>query len=116
MIVQLTMRSAIVSGTLFASLSSHSQELNENALAYLHRHGVPCLHVTHVETPIRDFDMLATCDDGRQWALFFIEAEVAFVQPQSGEPYRWRREVFLSHPQVYGSAQLRSDASFLTLY
>jgi hypothetical protein len=99
-------RLAIVFAALSAPFSAHAEPLNEVALTYLLRRGVPCLHVTEVDKPIRDFDMTATCDDGRQWALFFIEGEVAFIHPQTGEPFRWQREVYLSYPQVYGSPRI----------
>ena len=76
-------------------------ELTVVASAFLQRHGVPCQTVTHVQTPISEFDLVVTCEDKRQWALFFVEGEVAFVQPASREPYRWQREVYLEYPKVY---------------
>jgi hypothetical protein len=79
-------------------------ELTVVASAFLQRHGVPCENVDHVETAITDFDLVVTCEDKRQWALFFVEGEVEFVQPVSREPYRWQREVYLKYPQVYGGA------------
>ena len=102
-----TMRHTIVLAALFTTFGARAEQLNDVALAYLQRHGVPCLHVAKVDKPIRDFDMIATCDDERQWALFFVEGEVALVHPQTGEPYRWQREVNLSYPQIYGSPQTR---------
>ena len=116
MFTALTMGPAIAAAALFTTFGSHAQQLNEVALAYLQRHGVPCLDVTRVDRPIRDFDMVATCEDGRLWALFFVEGEIAFVQPQTGEPYRWRPEVYLSYPQVYGSPQISVERLFATLY
>lgn len=97
-----TTRAAAVWGALLVASGSHGQELTVVASTFLQRHGVPCQHVTHVEAPVRDFDLVATCEDKRQWAMFFVEGEVAFVQPESGEPYRWQREVYLQYPQVYG--------------
>jgi hypothetical protein len=99
----LALRPAIAFALSLTGFSAHSQGLDDVALAYLQRHGVPCLHVTEVDRPIRDFDMVATCHDGRQWALFLVEGEVAFVQPQTGEPYRWQREIYLVYPHLYGS-------------
>lgn len=96
------MPSAIVLAMLLAPFDSQAQELNDVALAYLQRHGVPCLQVTAVDRPVREFDMVATCHDGRQWALFLIEGEVAFVQPDTGEPYRWQRELYEAHPELFG--------------
>ena len=101
-LAKLTMRSAIALAVLSGPFASQAQELNEVALTYLQRHGVPCLHVTSVERPVLDFDMIATCHDGRQWALFVIEGEVAFVQPDTGEPYRWQRDLYQSHPAIFG--------------
>src|SRR5215467_13198364 len=93
---------SLAAGSLLTGMAL-ADELSDVALAYLKRHGVPCLSVTQVDRPVRDYDMVATCHDGRRWALFLVEGEVAFVQPDSGEPYKWRREVYLSYPHLYGS-------------
>lgn len=95
-------RAAVVVAAMFLTLSPQSQDLRDVARAYLQRHGVPCLSVTHVDRSSRDLDMVATCQDGREWALFFVEGEVAFVHPETRAPYRWRRDVYTAHPQVYG--------------
>lgn len=87
---------------LLLNFSSHSNDMQDVALEYLKRHGVPCLLVTQV---MSDEDMIVRCHDGREWVLFFIEGEVAFVQPEGREPYRWQREVYISHPDVYGTAK-----------
>jgi len=101
MFARLVIRPAVVLAVLFTAVGSEAEEVNQVALAYLQRHGVPCLSVTRVDRPVQEFDLIATCHDGRQWGLFFIEGEVAFLQPATGEPYRWRREVYQSHPEVY---------------
>jgi hypothetical protein len=90
---------AVAIAALFPTFGPHSQDLHDVALAFLKRHGVPCLFVTHVDRTSPD--MIATCHDGREWALFFLEGEAAFVQPQTREPYKWRPEVYMSHPEVY---------------
>jgi hypothetical protein len=99
----------VVSAALLVASGSRAQELSVVAFSYLQRHGVPCQRVTQVERPVRDFDLVATCEDKRQWALFFIEGEVAFIHPQTGEPFRWQREVYLSYPQVYGSPRIGAE-------
>lgn len=91
----------VVSAALLVASGSRAQELSVVAFSYLQRHGVPCQRVTQVERPVRDFDLVATCEDKRQWALFFIEGEVALVLPGSREPYRWQREIYLKYPEVY---------------
>lgn len=108
-LAELTMRPAIAVAVLFTALGSQAEELNEVAFAYLQRHGVPCLHVTRVDRPVRDFDMIATCHDGRQWALFLIEGEVAFLQPDTGEPYRWQRDLYQSHPEIFRYPQIGGE-------
>jgi len=105
-LAELLMCLAIALATLFTSLGSQEQELNLIALTYLQRRGVPCLQVTDVDRPVRDYDMVATCQDGRRWALFLIEGEVAFVQPDTGEPYRWQRDVYQSHPEIFSYSQI----------
>lgn len=108
---EVTIRAAVVLAAIFGAVAAQAQELQEVAQAYLKRHGVPCLFVTAVDRPVRDFDLVATCDDGRQWGLFLIEGEVAFVQPETEEPYRWRLEVYQSYPELYGSGKARDAAT-----
>ena len=108
---KLTIRAAAVFAAIFGAVAAPAQELEEVAHAYLQRHGVPCLVVTAVDRPVQEFDLLATCDDARQWALFLIEGEVAFVQPETGEPYRWRLEVYQFYPELYGTGQPRDAAA-----
>ena len=85
---------------LFPS-SAGSQDLDEVAHRFLRRHGVPCLYVVKVGVPV-DLGEVATCEDGREWALFWIENEIAFIHPQTREAYKWDREIYLSFPQLYG--------------
>ena len=101
MFTGLAIRRAVALAVLFTAVESQAQELNEVALAYLQRHGVPCLFVARVDRPVQEFDLIATCHDGRRWGLSFVEGEVAFLQPATGEPYKWRREVYESYPEVY---------------
>lgn len=108
-LANLTIRAAVVLSAMFGAVAA--QELQEVAHAYLQRHGVPCRFVIAVDRPVREFDLVATCDDGRQWALFMIEGEVAFVQPEDGEPYRWQPEVYRSYPELYGNGQPRDAAA-----
>lgn len=107
----LAIRRAVVLAALFIGLESQAQELNEVALAYLQRHGVPCLSVARVDRAAQEFDLIATCHDGRRWALFFFEGEVAFLQSATGEPYKWRQEVYESYPEVYVDQKVQAEDS-----
>ena len=49
---------------------------------------------------------VATCQDGREWALFWLEDEIAFVQPTTRELYKWDREVYIAYPALYGGSKL----------
>ena len=70
---------------LFLSCSTYAQELNGVAEKFLQRHGVPCLFVLKVGSP-GDMEEVATCQDKREWALFWLEGEIAFVHPQTRDP------------------------------
>ena len=91
-------------GALFPSCSTYSQELNGVALQFLQRHGVPCLFVLKVGNS-DGLDEVATCQDGREWALLWIEDEIAFVQPTTRELYKWDRGVYVSYPELYGGSK-----------
>jgi hypothetical protein len=91
---------SVVLGTLLLSCSAYSQELNGVAHQYLQRHGVPCRLVLKVDSP-HDMGEVATCQDGREWALFWLEDEIALVHPQTRESYKWDRETYKSHPEIY---------------
>jgi hypothetical protein len=104
---QIAASAAIVA--LFLTLATRSQDLTEVARNYLQRQGVPCLAVTHVDRTQRDMDMVATCQDGREWALFIVEGEVAFVHPRTRDLYRWHRDVHRAHPEVYAATPSPQD-------
>jgi hypothetical protein len=87
-------------GALFLSSGAGAQELNDIAHRFLRRHDVPCLLVVKVGSP-GDMGEVATCQDGRDWALFWLEDEIAFVHPQTREPYKWDREIYLAHPEIF---------------
>jgi hypothetical protein len=91
-------------GALFPSRSTYSQELNGVALQFLQRHGVPCLLVLKVGST-NGLDEVAICQDGREWALLWIEDEIAFVQPTTRELYKWDRGVYISYPELYGGSK-----------
>ena len=71
------------------------------ALKFLQRHAVPCAAVAKMDS-VLGAD-IATCEDGREWALFWVDNEVAFIDPQTRRLYRWRAEIHTSHPQLYES-------------
>ena len=80
--------------------SSRSQSLLEVSLTYLQRHGVPCKSVVKIDS-VDTLDEVATCQDGSEWVLFWLENEIAFVHPGSHQLYRWRRDVHNLHPYLY---------------
>ena len=84
--------------------SSQSQSLSEVSLTYLQRHGVPCQSVVRVDST-DNMDEVAICQDGREWVLFWLEDEVAFVCPGSRQLYRWHPEVNSSFPDLYKGPQ-----------
>src|ERR1700750_2544896 len=93
---------SVVSALALLSFSAQSQDLRDVTLRFLQRHGVPCSSVTKVNSP-HGMDEVAICDDGREWALFWLEDEIAFVHPRTRELYRWQADVYRSQPQLYGS-------------
>ena len=92
--------------------SSQSQSLSEVSLTYLQRHGVPCQSVVKVDST-DNMDEVALCQDGREWVLFWLEDEVAFVRPGSRQLYRWRPDVNISFPDVYKGPQRISRNQFV---
>jgi hypothetical protein len=92
--------------------SSQSQSLSEVSLTYLQRHGVPCQSVVKVDST-DNMDEIAICQDGREWVLFWLEDEVAFVRPGSRQLYRWRPEVNISFPDLYKGPQRISQNQFV---
>lgn len=93
-----------VLGALFLSCSTYALELNGVAHRFLQRHGVPCLFILKVGSP-HDLGEVVTCQDGREWALFWLEDEIAFVQPPTRELYKWDREIYISYPELYGGSK-----------
>ena len=106
---------SIALAALFLSGSPQAQDLNGVAHQFLQRHGVPCLHVLKVGSP-RDLGETATCQDGREWALFWLEDEIAFVHPRTGDAYKWDRQVHLSHPELYGGPAPGNQSHVLLIY
>ena len=80
--------------------SSRSQSLLEVSLTYLQRHGVPCKSVVKIDST-DTLDEVATCQDGSEWVLLWLENEIAFVRPGSHQLYRWRRDVYNLYPYLY---------------
>ena len=93
---------AVVSASALLAFSAHAQDLREVTLRFLQRHAVPCRSVTEVDSP-HGLDETAVCDDGREWALFWLDDEIAFVHPRTRELYRWDPDVYRSQPQIYES-------------
>jgi hypothetical protein len=106
---------SVALATLFLSCSAYAQDLNGVAQQFLQRHGVPCPHVLTVGSP-RDLGEVATCQDGREWALFWLEDEIAFIQPESGNAYRWDRQIYLSHPELYAGPTPGIEHHVLLIY
>lgn len=59
---------------------------------------------------------VATCQDKREWALFWLENEVAFVHPQTREPYKWNRQIYVSHPEIYTGPNPSNESPILLSY
>jgi hypothetical protein len=93
-------------GALFCP-STYAQELNDVTLAFLKLHRVPCLAVIKVGTVV--LDEVVTCEDGREWMLFWLENEVAFVNPETRELYKWRWELNALYPQLYNLYKRQGD-------
>ena len=106
---------SIALAALFFSGSAQAQDLNGVAHQFLQRHGVPCLRVLKVGSP-RDLGERATCQDGREWVLFWLEDEIAFVHPRTGDAYKWDRQVHLSHPELYGGPPPGNQSHVLLIY
>ena len=106
---------SVALATLFLSGSAWAQDLNGVAHQFLQRHGVPCPRVLTVGSP-RDLGEVATCQDGREWALFWLEDEIAFIQPQTGDAYKWDREVYRAHPELYAGRAPGNERHVLLIY
>ena len=99
-------------GVLFLSSSACAQDLSAVAHRFLQRHGVPCQVVLKVGSP-QDLGEVATCGDRREWALFWLEDEIAFIHPQTREAYKWDREIYLSYPGLYSRSELNDEYQVL---
>src|ERR1043165_9985427 len=86
---------------LLLSGFSLSWDVADQALRFLHLHDVPCARVAHIDRWRLGAEVIATCEDGRRWALFFIEGDVAFVQPGTNAFYRWQPPVYRAYPSTY---------------
>lgn len=95
-----TLSVLVVTASALLSFSARSQDLQDVTLRFLQRHAVPCGSVIKVDSP-HGMDEVAICEDGREWALFWLENEVAFVHPRTRELYRWEASVYRSQPQLY---------------
>ncbi|MGD9878681.1 MAG: hypothetical protein AB7F22_34150 [Reyranella sp.] len=94
---------------LLVSVSAHPWDLREVARQFLQRHGVPCPHVLKVDRG-HHLGEVATCQDGRQWILLWLEDEIAFVRLPGHELYRWDSHVFDAHPEIFSvSRQANQD-------
>jgi hypothetical protein len=91
--------------------SAQSQSLSEVSLTYLQRHGVPCQSVVKVDST-NNLDEVAICQDGREWVIFWLEDDVAFVRPGSRQLYRWRLDAYISFPDLYKGSQRISKIQF----
>ena len=96
MLVSLAYASALL------SFNAQAEDLRDVTLRFLQRHAVPCRSVTKVDSP-HGMDEVAVCEDGREWALFWLEDEIAFVHPRTRELYRWEPDVYRSQPQLFGT-------------
>jgi len=106
---------SVALAALFLSGSAQAQDLNGVAHQFLQRHGVPCQRVLKVGSP-RDLGERATCQDGRDWALFWLEDEIAFIQPQTGDAYKWDREVYRAHQELYAGPATGNQSHVLLIY
>jgi hypothetical protein len=52
-----------------------------------------------------NLDEIAICQDGREWAMFWLEDEVAFVRPGSRQLYKWSPDLNSSFPYIYERSQ-----------
>ena len=88
-----------VAAVLFLAFGCRAQNLDGSYLTFLQKHGVPCRAIQTVGT--RNLDYSVTCDDGREWLLFWLENEVALVRPDYNDLYRWRLDTYQAFPSLY---------------
>lgn len=106
---QETLRAFLAFGALVVSGAANSQDIRGVAQQFLQRLGVPCLAVLKVDYT-DNLGEVATCQDGREWILLWVEGEIAFVHPRTREAYKWDREVYLSHSEIYLAPKQASPA------
>ncbi len=73
---------------------------------------MPCQSVVRVDNT-DNLDEVAICQDGREWVMFWLEDEVAFVRPGSRQLYRWSLDVNISFPDLYKGSQQISKIQFV---
>jgi hypothetical protein len=73
---------------------------------------VPCQSVVKVDNT-DNLDEVAICQDGREWVMFWLEDEVAFVRPGSRQFHRWSLDVNISFPDLYKGSQQISKIQFV---
>jgi hypothetical protein len=101
-----TISLSVVLASALPALSAQPFDLRGVSLKFLHRHEVPCRAIATVVTALGAD--IATCEDGRQWALLWVEDDVAFINPQTRQLYRWESDVYRSYPQLYESVTVNS--------
>jgi hypothetical protein len=94
------LRALFALGALVISGGANSQDIRGVAQQFLQRLSVPCLSVLKVDHT-DNLGEVATCQDGREWILLWVEGEIAFVHPWTREAYKWDREVYMSHSEIY---------------
>jgi hypothetical protein len=97
----------IVAVAQFLAGGSHAEDCAEVTLQFLRKHDVPCSALQAIDRSRLDY--VVTCNDGRSWALFWLENEVAYVEPQTGTIYRWQPELAASYPNLYGGLRVNEN-------
>ncbi len=94
-------------GALVVSGEANAHDIRSVAQQFLQRLSVPCPSVLKVDYT-DNLGEVATCQDGREWILLWVEGEIAFVHPRTREAYKWEREVYRTHPEIYLAPQQAS--------
>lgn len=111
-------RASVALAALFLSCNAYAEDARDPtdvAHQFLQRHGVPCQRVLKVGVP-RELGEVASCQDGRDWALLWLEDEIAFIQPRTGDAYKWDREVYGAHPELYAGPAPGNGSYVLLIY